>query len=120
MTQQIAITIGIPILSAITAMQEHLLDGVRLALLVDVVLTVIAAILIWVGLSSRSEQTRVQRPRHLGRFEGVPLLSIYPWPSAYERFWSRRLDLLARALQAERARDATLLNSSVRKKGETE
>lgn len=53
MTQQVAITIGIPILGAIAATQAGLLPGIHLALAVNVAATLIAAALIWMGLRPR-------------------------------------------------------------------
>lgn len=53
MTQQVGITIGIPILGAIAATQAGLLAGIHLALTVNVVVTVLALVLIWTGLRPR-------------------------------------------------------------------
>jgi MFS family permease len=53
MTQQIAITVGIPILGAIAATQSSVLDGIHLALGINVLVTVIAVALIWTGLRGR-------------------------------------------------------------------
>ena len=53
MTQQVAITIGIPVLGAIAATQADLLPGIHLALTVNVAATLIAAAMIWVGLRPR-------------------------------------------------------------------
>ncbi|MFE7562079.1 MFS transporter [Kitasatospora sp. NPDC057500] len=55
LSQQVAVTIGIPILSAVAATRTVQLDGIRLALLVDVVITLVAVALIWAGLRTRSE-----------------------------------------------------------------
>lgn len=57
MTQQVGITIGIPILGAIAATQAGLLPGIHLALTVNVVVTLIAAALIWIGLRPRQVST---------------------------------------------------------------
>lgn len=54
MTQQVGITIGIPILGAIAATQSGLLDGIHLALGVNIGLTTIALLLIWTGLRPRT------------------------------------------------------------------
>jgi predicted MFS family arabinose efflux permease len=54
LTQQIAITIGIPILSAIAATQAAQLTGLRLALTVNVAVTLISTALIWIGLRTRT------------------------------------------------------------------
>lgn len=63
MTQQVAITIGIPVLSAVAATQTAALSGMRLALSVNVVVTLISVVLVWVGLRQRSEgQTSVAVP----------------------------------------------------------
>lgn len=50
MTQQVALTVGIPILASVAATQAHLLPGIRLALGVDVVVTLTSTVLIWWGL----------------------------------------------------------------------
>jgi predicted MFS family arabinose efflux permease len=55
MTQQIGITIGIPILSAIAATRASLLSGIHLALAFNVLVTVTAVALIWTGLRPRPE-----------------------------------------------------------------
>lgn len=61
MTQQVGITVGIPILGAVAATQTLQLSGVHLALTLNVVLTLASAILIRIGLR-----------RHLGRRTAVP------------------------------------------------
>lgn len=50
MTQQVAITIGIPILAAVAATQSMELTGIHLALVVNVAFTLVSALLIWLGL----------------------------------------------------------------------
>lgn len=50
MTQNVAITIGIPILSAIAATQSAELTGIQLALTVNVIITFVSVVLIWIGL----------------------------------------------------------------------
>ncbi|MEJ3653130.1 MFS transporter [Actinomycetes bacterium KLBMP 9759] len=50
MTQQVGITIGIPILSSIAATRAAELEGIHLALAVNVVLTFIGVGLVWTGL----------------------------------------------------------------------
>ncbi|REE98562.1 MFS transporter [Thermomonospora umbrina] len=55
MTQQVAITIGIPILSAVAATQTAELTGMRLALSVNVAVTLASMVLIWIGLRPRRE-----------------------------------------------------------------
>jgi hypothetical protein len=56
MTQQVAITVGIPILSAIAATQSLQLVGIHLALVVNVIVTLASVILIWSGLRPRGER----------------------------------------------------------------
>jgi MFS family permease len=53
MTQQVALTVGIPILASVAATQAVQLSGIRLALGVDVFVTLISVVLIWWGLGSR-------------------------------------------------------------------
>jgi predicted MFS family arabinose efflux permease len=53
MTQQVAITVGIPILSAVAATQSLRLTGIHLALWVNVVVTLASAVLIWFRLRPR-------------------------------------------------------------------
>jgi MFS family permease len=53
MTQQVGITVGIPVLSAIAATQASELPGIHLALIVNVVVTLAAAALVWFGLGRR-------------------------------------------------------------------
>ncbi|MER7706422.1 MFS transporter [Kitasatospora sp. NPDC097605] len=55
LSQQVAVTIGIPILSAVAASRAVQLDGIRLALAVDVIVTLLAVGLVWFGLRARSE-----------------------------------------------------------------
>jgi MFS family permease len=50
MTQQVAITIGIPILGAIAATQPSELSGIHLALTVNVIVTWVSIVLVWAGL----------------------------------------------------------------------
>jgi predicted MFS family arabinose efflux permease len=67
LTQQVAITIGIPILSAVAAARtgalrgvldpaRATLGGIHLALVVDVAVTLAGAALIWVGLRRRARR----------------------------------------------------------------
>jgi MFS family permease len=56
MTQQVAITIGIPILSSIAATQSKELTGIHLALTVNVAVTLASVVLIWFGLRPRVER----------------------------------------------------------------
>jgi predicted MFS family arabinose efflux permease len=53
MTQQVGITIGIPILGAVLATQVDLLAGIHLAIAANVTLLAIAVVLTWTGLSPR-------------------------------------------------------------------
>jgi hypothetical protein len=55
MTQQVAITAGIPILSSIAATQSTQLTGMHLALGLDVAVTLISVVFIWIGLRPRGE-----------------------------------------------------------------
>jgi MFS family permease len=50
LTQQVGITIGVPILAAVAATQASLLSGIQLALAVNVLVTVAAVALVWSGL----------------------------------------------------------------------
>ena len=50
MTQQVAITVGIPILSAVAAIRSDALAGLHLALGVNVAVTLASAALVWRGL----------------------------------------------------------------------
>ncbi|WP_238157315.1 MFS transporter [Kribbella sp. VKM Ac-2571] len=59
MTQQVAISIGIPVLSAIAATQELELTGIHLALCLNVAVTVVSAGLVWVGLRRRNIRATV-------------------------------------------------------------
>lgn len=59
MTQQVGITIGIPIFGAIAATQAGLIAGLHLALAVNVAVTVLAVVLIWNGLRPRSATAAV-------------------------------------------------------------
>ncbi|MFD0540299.1 MFS transporter [Actinomadura luteofluorescens] len=53
MTQQVAITIGIPILGSVAATRSVELAGIHLALGVDVAVTLASAVLVWAGLRPR-------------------------------------------------------------------
>ncbi|HEY0699403.1 MAG TPA: MFS transporter [Micromonospora sp.] len=54
LAQQIAVTIGIPIFGAIAATRSGVLDGVHLAMQVQVVTILVAVALIWFGLRDRA------------------------------------------------------------------
>jgi hypothetical protein len=51
-SQRVAVTVGIPLLGAVMASRGDLLTGIRLALAVDVLLTLMAVILIRADLNS--------------------------------------------------------------------
>ena len=53
MTQEVGGTVGTPVLAAIAATQAVHLTGMRLALSVDVALTLVSVVLVWFGLRSR-------------------------------------------------------------------
>jgi MFS family permease len=55
LTQQIGCTIGIPILAAVAATQTNLMNGIHLALAVNVLVTLTVAAFIWFGLRARRE-----------------------------------------------------------------
>jgi len=54
MTQQVALTIGVPLLGAVAATQSVELAGVHLALAVNVAVTLVGTALIWYGLRQRA------------------------------------------------------------------
>jgi MFS family permease len=62
MTQQVAITIGIPILSAVAATRGAELAGLHLALGVNVAVTLASVVLIWFGLRPRGEDRPAVAP----------------------------------------------------------
>jgi MFS family permease len=53
MTQQVGITIGIPILGVVAAGAASELSGIHLALTVNVIVTFVGVVLVWAGLRSR-------------------------------------------------------------------
>jgi hypothetical protein len=55
MSQQVAATVGIPILSGVAATQSVQLTGIHLALGVNVVVTLASVVLIWLRLRPRGE-----------------------------------------------------------------
>jgi MFS family permease len=59
MTQNVAITIGIPILSSIAATQTKELNGIHLALGLNASFILISAIVIWYGLRPRNTTTAI-------------------------------------------------------------
>ncbi|MFG1816637.1 MFS transporter [Kribbella sp. NPDC049174] len=62
MTQEVAGTVGTPVLAAIVATQAMHLTGMHLALSVDVALTLVSAILVWFGLRPRATAVSACRP----------------------------------------------------------
>jgi MFS family permease len=54
MTQQVGSALGVPVLSAVAATQAVQLTGIHVALVVDVVLTLASAVLVWAGLRKLS------------------------------------------------------------------
>ncbi|GAA4469182.1 MFS transporter [Phytohabitans houttuyneae] len=62
LSQQVAVTIGIPIFGAIAATRTDILDGIKLAMQAQVVAIVVAVALIWVGLRPRPQATEVAEP----------------------------------------------------------
>ncbi|MFE2756666.1 MFS transporter [Actinosynnema sp. NPDC059335] len=57
MTQQVGITVGIPILTAIAASQAEELRGIHLALVVNVIVTAASILFVWLGLRSRATRS---------------------------------------------------------------
>jgi len=55
MTQQVAVAIGVPVLSAVAATQANLLGGIQLAVAVNVLVTLTVVALVWAGLRARPE-----------------------------------------------------------------
>jgi MFS family permease len=56
MTQQVAIVVGIPFLTAIAATQSDQLTGIHLALGVDIAVTLVSVVLVWFGLRPRGDR----------------------------------------------------------------
>ncbi|MGW6744413.1 MFS transporter [Streptomyces sp. NPDC055025] len=56
-TQQVGITVGIPLLGSVAAAQIVLYDGVRLVLAVDAAIVVVAALLVAAGLRTTGRRT---------------------------------------------------------------
>jgi MFS family permease len=61
MTQQVALTVGIPFLGAVAATQRVELSGIHLALSVNVVVTLVSVVLVWYGLRPRDPHRRRSR-----------------------------------------------------------
>ncbi|HEY0447721.1 MFS transporter [Actinophytocola sp.] len=55
LSQQVSVTIGVPILSAVAATQANLLSGIHVAIVVDVLVTAVVIALIWTGLRPRPQ-----------------------------------------------------------------
>jgi MFS family permease len=55
LTQQIALTVGVPVLSGIAATQASLLAGIHLAIVANVALTVTVIVLVWTRLRPQSQ-----------------------------------------------------------------
>ncbi len=71
MSMQVASTIGIPVLSAIAATQSAELTGTHLALAVDVAVTFVSMILVWLALRPRGEPPTISAlPRWERSHEG--------------------------------------------------
>lgn len=62
MTQQVGITIGIPIFGAIAATQAGIIAGMHLALALNVAVTVLAVVVLWTGLRPRVGATMAGKP----------------------------------------------------------
>lgn len=62
LSQQVAVTLGIPVLSAIAATRTVELDGIHLALAVNVIVTLVATAFIWFGLRPRVGQPVAAAP----------------------------------------------------------
>ncbi|WP_436761816.1 MFS transporter [Streptosporangium sp. V21-05] len=71
MTQQVALTVGIPILGSVAATRSVELDGIHLGLSVNVAVTLVSVVLIWFGLRPRGERgeaaVTVPVPKEAGR-----------------------------------------------------
>ncbi|GLW09351.1 hypothetical protein Misp01_44800 [Microtetraspora sp. NBRC 13810] len=67
MTQQVAITVGIPTLSAVAATQNVELTGIHLALSVNVAVTLVSVVVIWFGLRPGRTAAPVPEPQKPGK-----------------------------------------------------
>jgi MFS family permease len=72
MTQQVGITVGIPILGAVAATQASLLGGIHLALAANVVLIALVAAILWIGLRATQRQHRPREAMSGAETIGVP------------------------------------------------
>ncbi|GAA0376502.1 MFS transporter [Microbispora corallina] len=66
MTQQVAVSIGIPILSAVAATRSAELAGIHLALSVDVAVTLVSVVVVWFGLRPGRTTPAVRVPAGAG------------------------------------------------------
>ncbi|MFC0529854.1 MFS transporter [Phytohabitans kaempferiae] len=62
MTQQVAVTVGIPIMGSIAATQAVELTGIHLAIGVNVAATLASVLLVWIGLRPRGAQQAPPAP----------------------------------------------------------
>lgn len=62
MTQQVAVTIGIPIMASIAATQSVELTGIHLAIGVNVAVTLASVVFVWFGLRTRGERRTAAVP----------------------------------------------------------
>lgn len=62
MTQEVAGTVGTPVLAAIAATQAVHLTGMHLALSADVALTLVSVVLVWFGLRPRAAKVSACQP----------------------------------------------------------
>lgn len=62
MTQQVALVIGIPILSSVAATKSVELTGIHFALAVNVALTLVSVVLVWWGLRPRNAEVTTVIP----------------------------------------------------------
>jgi len=62
LSQQIAVTIGIPIFGAIAATHVDLIDGVHLVMRGQLIAIVLAVALVWIGLRPPATPRRTVEP----------------------------------------------------------
>jgi MFS family permease len=62
MTQQIAFTVGVPIMASIAATQTTELTGIHLAVGVTVIALIVSGLFVWVGLRDRRQQPMAAVP----------------------------------------------------------
>lgn len=62
LAQQIGITVGIPVISAVAALRTGLLSGLHLVAILEVVVMLVGVALIWNGLRPRAETVTVVEP----------------------------------------------------------